>query len=73
MKKTILLIILLLFLSNCGTNNSTTLFGRGVNIATDPRTLGTQIDDSIMQKNLLARLVLTNKKHFLTIGVKVIF
>jgi len=44
----------------------------GVNIATDPRTLGTQIDDAIMQKNLLARLVLTNKKHFLTIGVKVI-
>ena len=72
MKKTILLIILLLFLSNCGTNNSTTLFGRGVNIATDPRTLGTQIDDKIMQQNILARLVLTDKKHFLKIGVKVL-
>ena len=72
MKKIILLTILLLFFSNCGTNNSTSIFGRGVNIATDPRTLGTQIDDSIMQQNLLARLVLTNKKHFLTIGVKVI-
>ena len=72
MKKIILLAILLTILSSCGTNNSTSIFGRGVNIATDPRTLGTQIDDSIMQKNLLARLVLTNKKHFLTIGVKVI-
>ena len=72
MKKITLLIILLLILSSCGTNGSTSIFGRGVNIATDPRTLGTQIDDAIMQKNLLARLVLTNKKHFLTIGVKVI-
>ena len=72
MKKITLLIILLLILSGCGTNSSTSIFGRGVNIATDPRTLGTQIDDAIMQKNLLARLVLTNKKHFLTIGVKVI-
>ena len=72
MKKIIPLIILLLFLSNCGTNNSTTLFGRGVNIATDPRTLGTQIDDKIMQQNILARLVLTDKKHFLKIGVKIL-
>ena len=72
MKKIIPLIILLLFLSNCGTNNSTTIFGRGVNIATDPRTLGTQIDDKIMQQNILARLVLTDKKHFLKIGVKVL-
>ena len=47
-------------------------FGRGVNIAMDPRTLGTQIDDSIMQQNLLARLVLTDKKHFLKISVRVL-
>ena len=72
MKKITLFIILLLFLLSCGTNNSTSIFGRGVNIATDPRTLGTQIDDAIMQKNLLARLVLTNKKHFLKIRVKVL-
>lgn len=72
MKKVTLLIILLLIFSSCVGERSGRFFGGGVNIATDPRTLGTQIDDAIMQKNLLARLVLTNKKHFLTIGVKVI-
>ena len=72
MKKITLLIVLLLFFLGCGTNSSTSIFGRGVNIATDPRTLGTQIDDSIMQQNILARLVLTDKKHFLKIGVKVL-
>ena len=72
MKKNTLLIILLLFVLSCGANNSTSIFGRGVNIATDPRTLGTQIDDSIMQQNLLARLLLDDKKHFLKIGVKVL-
>ena len=72
MKKIISLIILSLILSSCGTDRPTTIFGRGVNIAIDPRTLGTQIDDSIMQQNLLARLLLTNKKHFLKIGVKVL-
>ena len=72
MKKVTLLIILLLIFSGCTGEGSRRFFGGGVNIATDPRTLGTQIDDAIMQKNLLARLVLTNKKHFLTIGVKVI-
>lgn len=72
MKKVTLLIILLLIFSSCVGEESRRFFGGGVNIATDPRTLGTQIDDAIMQKNLLARLVLTNKKHFLTIGVKVI-
>ncbi len=72
MKKVTLLIILLLFFLSCGTNNSTSIFGRGVNIATDPRTLGTQIDDSIMKQNLLARLLLTDKKYFLKIGVKIL-
>ena len=72
MKKVTLLIILLLFFLSCGTNNSTSIFRRGVNIATDPRTLGTQIDDSIMKQNLLARLLLTDKKYFLKIGVKIL-
>ena len=72
MKKATILIILLISLSNCGTNSSTSIFGRGVNIATDPRTLGTQIDDSIMQQHILAKLVLADKKHFLKIGVKVL-
>ena len=72
MKKITLLIILLLLFLSCGTNSPTSIFGRGVNIATDPRTLGTQIDDSIMQKNVIARFLLTDKKHFLKIGVKVL-
>ena len=72
MKRISLSIILLLLFSSCGTNSSTSIFGRGVNIATDPRTLGTQIDDSIMKQNLLARLLLTDKKHFLKIGAKVL-
>ena len=72
MKKIALLIIFLSLFSSCGTNNSTNIFGKGVNIATDPRTLGTQIDDSIMQQHLLAKLILTDKKHFLTIGVKIL-
>ena len=72
MKKITFLTILLLILVSCGTNNSTSIFGKGVNIATDPRTLGTQIDDSIMQQHILAKLVLADKKHFLKIGVKVL-
>jgi len=72
MKKVTLLIVLSLIILSCAGERSGGFFGRGVNIAMDPRTLGTQIDDSIMQQNLLARLVLTNKKHFLTIKVKII-
>ena len=72
MKKIILVLILSFFFFGCGTSSSPGLFGRGVNIATDPRTLGTQIDDSIMKQNILARLVLTDKKHFLKIAVKII-
>tara|TARA_Y100000590_G_C15405122_1_gene895398 strand:- start:284 stop:823 length:540 start_codon:yes stop_codon:yes gene_type:complete len=48
------------------------VFGTGVSIALDPRTLGTQIDDSIMQKNLLARLALSEKKYIIKISVKVL-
>mgnify|MGYP003956097085 CR=1 FL=1 len=47
-------------------------FGSGVSIALDPRTLGTQIDDSIMQKNLIARLALVEKKYLLKLSVKVL-
>ena len=70
MKKVTLLIILLLIFSNCVGERSGGFFGRGVDIATDPRTLGTQIDDSIMQKNLLTRLILANKKYFLNIKMR---
>ncbi len=48
------------------------IFGTGVSVAFDPRSLGTQIDDSVMQKNLLARLVIRDKKHLLSIHTKVL-
>ena len=57
-------IILILFLTSC---TSATQFGTGVSITFDPRTIGMQIDDTIMQKNLSARLALANKKYFLTV------
>jgi len=72
MKRVTLLIILSLIILSCAGEGSRGFFGRGVNIAMDPRTLGTQIDDSIMQQNLLARLVLTDKKYFLKIGARVL-
>ena len=63
--------ILLLFTSCVGTS-SQGVFGTGVSIALDPRSLGTQIDDSIMQKNLSVRLALKEKSYLLSINVKVI-
>ena len=68
MKKIISLLILLAFTS-C---TSVGKFGAGVDITFDPRTIGMQIDDTIMQKNLSARLALTNKKYFLTIQSEVL-
>tara|TARA_B100000575_G_scaffold241723_1_gene204860 strand:- start:519 stop:1097 length:579 start_codon:yes stop_codon:yes gene_type:complete len=68
MKKIISLLSILLLLS-C---TSATRFGTGVNITFDPRTIGMQIDDTIMQKNLSARLALTDKKYFLSIQSEVI-
>ena len=52
-----------LFLSGCVGVSSKGIFGTGVSVALDPRSLGTQIDDSIMQKNLSARLILMDKKQ----------
>ncbi len=67
------LILFLLFLLNSCVGSSTSgVFGTGVSVALDPRTLGTQIDDSIMQKNLQARLTLYEKKYFIKISVKVL-
>jgi osmotically-inducible protein OsmY len=48
------------------------LFGTGVSVAFDPRTVGTQIDDSIMQKNLSARILLLDKKYLLSVSSKVL-
>ena len=67
--KKIFSLFLILFLVSC---TSVTRFGTGVDITFDPRTIGMQIDDTIMQKNLTARLALTDKKYFLTIQSEVI-
>ena len=68
MKKIISLLIILI-LTECST---ATQFGAGVNITFDPRTIGMQIDDAIMQKSLSARLTLSDKKYFLTIQSEVL-
>ncbi len=72
MKKNILFILLLLFLTSCVGSSSVGIFGSGVSVAYDPRTVGMQIDDSIMQKNLAARLALVEKKYLLYISTKVL-
>ena len=72
MKKNLLLLFFLSFLNSCVGSSTSGVFGSGVSIALDPRTLGTQIDDSIMQKNLVARLVLTEKKYLVKLSVKVL-
>ena len=61
-----------LILLGCVGVSSTGVFGTGVSVAIDPRSLGTQIDDSIMQKNLSARIVLQDKKYFLSVKSKVL-
>ena len=67
--KKIFSLLITLFLMSC---TSASQFGAGVNITFDPRTIGMQIDDTIMQKNLNARLALTDKKYFLSIQSEVI-
>jgi len=59
-------------LNSCVGSSTSGVFGTGVSVALDPRTLGTQIDDSIMQKNLQARLIIAEKKYFVKISVKVL-
>ena len=64
MRNNFLLIYLtLLILTSCVGTGSKGVFGTGVSVALDPRSIGTQIDDSIMQKNLVARLTLINKNY----------
>jgi len=72
LKKNIITLFLIVLLSACVGSSTSGIFGSGVSIALDPRTLGTQIDDSIMQKNLIARLALTEKKYLVKISVKVL-
>jgi osmotically-inducible protein OsmY len=71
--KNILLLLLALFImTNCVGTSSTGVLGTGVSIATDPRTIGTQIDDSIMQKNLSAKLINMNTNYILSVKSKVL-
>ena len=70
--KIIVIFFIYLFLSGCGGVASKGIFGTGVSVAFDPRSVGTQVDDSIMQKNLSARILLLDKKYLLSIKSKVI-
>jgi len=73
MKSRIFLInLIFLILTGCVGISSKGIFGTGVSIAFDPRSLGTQIDDSVMQKNLSARLTLRDKNYLLSINTKVL-
>ena len=70
--KNVLLLFIIVILSGCVGYSSTGVFGTGVSIALDPRTIGTQIDDSIMQKNLSARLINLNTNYLLSVKAKVL-
>ena len=73
MKNKILLLFFIgLILSGCVGVSSTGIFGTGVSVAFDPRTVGTQVDDSIMQKNLAGRIILMDKKYLLSVKTKVL-
>jgi osmotically-inducible protein OsmY len=70
--KIILIVFTFLILSGCVGTASKGIFGTGVSIALDPRSLGTQIDDSVMQKNLSTRLILREKSYLLSVSTKVL-
>jgi osmotically-inducible protein OsmY len=70
--KSIYLFLILSILSGCVGVSSKGVFGTGVSVALDPRSLGTQIDDSIMDKNLDTRLLFLNKNYFLSVKTKVL-
>ena len=70
--KILILFFVGLILSGCAGVASKGIFGTGVSIAFDPRTVGTQVDDSIMQKNLTGRILLIDKKYLLSVKTKVL-
>ena len=73
MKNNFLIILFIsLILTGCVGVSSKGIFGTGVSVAFDPRSVGTQIDDSIMQKNLSARTLLLDKKYLLSVNSKII-
>ena len=70
--KYIIVILVGIFLSSCVGFSSKGIFGTGVSVAFDPRSVGTQIDDSIMQKKLTAKILLKNKNYVLSVKTKVL-
>ena len=73
MKNSFLLIVLIsLVLTSCAGVSSKGLFGTGVSVALDPRTVGTQIDDSIMQKSISAKILAKDRKYLLSVKTKVL-
>ena len=70
--RNLILIMTFFLISGCVGYSSTGLLGTGVSVAMDPRTIGTQIDDSIMQKNLRAKLILMDKTYLLNVKTKVL-
>ena len=70
--KKILFLISFIILSGCVGYSSSGVLGTGVSIALDPRSLGTQIDDSIMEKNFTARMLLKDKKYLFAINTQVL-
>tara|TARA_B100000212_G_scaffold181605_1_gene136730 strand:- start:920 stop:1513 length:594 start_codon:yes stop_codon:yes gene_type:complete len=70
--KLVLVMFIAISLTSCAGVASKGIFGTGVSIAFDPRSVGTQIDDSIMQKNLTTRIVLLDKKYIVSVKTKVL-
>ena len=68
----LILILIFISISGCVGYSSTGVLGTGVSVAMDPRTIGTQIDDSLMQKNLRAKLILIDKGYLLNVKTKVL-
>ena len=70
--KIILVSLMFLIVTGCVGISSTGVFGTGVSVALDPRSIGTQIDDSVMQKNIVGRLLLRNKNYLISVKTKVL-
>ena len=70
--KKIIILLTLIVITGCVGYSSTGVLGTGVSIALDPRSLGTQIDDSLMQQNLRARLISADKSYIISVKTKIL-
>ena len=70
--RNLILIVTFILITGCVGYSSTGVLGTGVSVAMDPRTIGTQIDDSLMQKNLRAKLILMDSAYLLKVKTKVL-